>query len=76
MTVAVPFAERLKELRAKAGMSQYRLAQVSGVAKQTISQLEKGDTDPAWETVRKLARALGVSISEFDPPDPPARKKK
>lgn len=60
------FAARLVELRERAGLTKYRLAQVSGVSKQTLSQLEQGKTDPSWETVRRLARALKVDVSEFD----------
>ncbi|MBP3956712.1 helix-turn-helix transcriptional regulator [Gemmata sp. G18] len=79
------FGDRLKALREKAKMTKYRLAQVSGVSQQTISQLEKpGGGDPSWETVKKLAHALGVSIDEFDttedddkqPQAEPAPKKK
>lgn len=72
MLVAEPssFAARLKELREAAGVSQYRLAQLSGLAKQTLSQLEKGSNDPSWETVLKLAKALGVSVAEFAPVEP------
>jgi transcriptional regulator with XRE-family HTH domain len=71
VVVAEPntFAARLTELREKAGLSQYKLAQLSGVSKQTISQLEKGEGDPSWDTVKKLAHALGVSIDEFDTDD-------
>ncbi|WP_439622349.1 helix-turn-helix domain-containing protein [Gemmata sp.] len=86
MIVADPvtFAQRLKELREAAGMTQYRLAQTSGLSKQTISQLEKGTNEPSWDTVRKLARALGIATDDFDtasdqaepddtPPPPPKK---
>ena len=68
IVVAEPntFAERLAELREQADLSQYRLAQLSGVSKQTISQLERGIGDPSWETVRRLARALKVEVTAFD----------
>jgi transcriptional regulator with XRE-family HTH domain len=68
MLVADPetFAEQLKGLREAAGLSQYRLALVSGVSKQTLSQLERGVCDPSWETVRRLARALRVDVTAFD----------
>lgn len=61
------FGARLKALREKAGHTKYKLAQLSGVSQQTIAQLEKpGGGDPSWDTVKKLAHALEVSIDEFD----------
>jgi transcriptional regulator with XRE-family HTH domain len=76
----VTFASRLAALRGAAGISQYRLAQISGVAKQTLSKLEMGETAPSWETVQLLARALGVSceafmIDDVQPPPPPPVKR-
>jgi transcriptional regulator with XRE-family HTH domain len=71
LIVASGFAERLKQLREAAGLSQYALAQKAKISKQAINQLEKGVSEPGWETVRKLARALGVSVAEFDVEDQP-----
>jgi DNA-binding XRE family transcriptional regulator len=66
----VTFADRLRHARAEAGISQYRLAQLTGLSKQALSQLELGQSQPSWETVQALARALGVSCEAFltDPP--------
>lgn len=79
MLVASEFAVRLRKLRADAGMSQYALAKASGVSKQAVSQLESGDSEPTWATVQKLARALGVSVADFDDEDggrmPPVKRK-
>ena len=45
-------------------MTQYRLAQVSGVEQTTISQLELGKVrDPRWSTISALASALDASPS-------------
>lgn len=59
------FADRLRTLREAAGVTQYRLSQLSGVSKQTISRLELDETQPSWETVQALARGLGVEVTEF-----------
>jgi transcriptional regulator with XRE-family HTH domain len=59
------FADRLRAARERAGITPYRLAQVSGITKQAISRLEAGNTQPTWETVQALARALGVSCEAF-----------
>lgn len=51
-----------RALRIRAGISQYRLAQVSGVEQTTISQLELGKTrDPRWSTIAALALALNAT---------------
>jgi transcriptional regulator with XRE-family HTH domain len=72
------FSDRLRSLREQAGISQYRLAQLSGITKQSLSSLEQGKTQPSWETVQRLALALGTDCRDFmDPnlqtPDVPAR---
>jgi transcriptional regulator with XRE-family HTH domain len=54
---------RLKPVREDQGWSQRDLAAKSGVAQNTISQLERGERKAMPSTVRKLADALGV-----DPP--------
>ncbi len=73
MPKEVTFARRLAELREEAGISQYELAKRSGVSKQALSRLELGEREPSWQTVRKIAHALGVSVAEFD--TDPGRKK-
>jgi transcriptional regulator with XRE-family HTH domain len=63
--MAETFADRLKSLRERTGVSQYRLAQLAGLAKQTVSRLELGQIRPSWETVQALARGLGVEVGAF-----------
>jgi transcriptional regulator with XRE-family HTH domain len=67
--VASDFGKRLTDLREKAGMSQHALAKASKITAQAISLLERGESEPKWATVQKLARALGVSVAEFDTDD-------
>jgi transcriptional regulator with XRE-family HTH domain len=59
------FAEQLQRLRKAAGISQYALAQRSGLSKQALSRLEKGEREPSWATVQRLATALGVDCTAF-----------
>ena len=51
---------QLKLVREEQGWSQRTLAARSGVAQNTISQLERGERKAMPSTVRKLAEALGV----------------
>ncbi|MBP3959590.1 helix-turn-helix transcriptional regulator [Gemmata sp. G18] len=60
------FAGRLKRLRKRAGMTQEALARAANVSNATVAKLEQGLGDPTWNTVVALARALGVSVAEFD----------
>lgn len=46
-------------------LNQQQLAEAAGLTKSTISRLESGYHKPHWETVRKLARALGVTPDEL-----------
>jgi transcriptional regulator with XRE-family HTH domain len=60
------FAVRLARLREARGWSAYRLAKEAGVTSGQLSHLESGRRGPTLETARKLARALGVSLAEWD----------
>jgi transcriptional regulator with XRE-family HTH domain len=72
------FAQRLKALRIKANLSQNQLAERSGVSVVTIRHFEYGLREPAFETLLKLARGLGVSLAAFDeePPEDKPRKRR
>lgn len=63
------FAERLREERERAGLSQYALAKMTGLSKQALSHLELGKREPTWQTVQLLALALGVDCRTFADPD-------
>lgn len=61
------FGEKLKKLRTSKGLGVNQLAVKSGVSASQISRFEKGERkDPTLETLKKLASALGVSISYFE----------
>ena len=53
---------RLRELRA---LSQRELAALAGLSVTTVNRIENGQHRPMPKTVRKLARALGVSPEEL-----------
>jgi transcriptional regulator with XRE-family HTH domain len=59
------FGAKLRELRQLCEWSQKQLAEESGVLQATIAQLESGRNRPTFETVVKLAAALGVDCREF-----------
>lgn len=61
----MPFADKLKELREKAGLSRRELAEKAGLARDAVASLEQGRREPTWATVQKLAAALGVDMNAF-----------
>lgn len=71
----VEFGARVRALRLRLRLSQKQLADKVGVTASFVSQLETGRTHASVATLRRLADALGVLVSElFDAsPLPPAR---
>lgn len=53
---------RLKDRRIALGLSQLDLEERSGVSQNSISRYESGGSEPTAEGLRRLARALEVSI--------------
>lgn len=56
------FAMRLRDRRRAAGLSQSRLAEMSGVGKATVARLETAAQSPRLATIRRLAAALDSPI--------------
>jgi transcriptional regulator with XRE-family HTH domain len=46
------------------GLKQRDLAQAADMNVTAISHIERGRANPAWGTVRRIAAALGVPVSE------------
>src|SRR5918992_933488 len=58
-------ARRLRVLRAERGLTVRQVAELSGVAKETISQVERGERHPYDRTLAKLAHAYGVPVEDL-----------
>jgi len=59
------YGKRIKELREQAGLSQTRLAQITGVTPQAISMIESGERNIITKTADKIAAALGVTLNKL-----------
>ena len=59
------FAEKLRELRDQAGLSEARLAKASGVPFGTVHDYGLGRRTPSFPAVVKLAKALGSTCETF-----------
>ena len=56
---------RLKRIRKERLLTQHELSRMTGVAQDTISQLETGKREARPLTIRKLAEALSVEPREL-----------
>ena len=56
----------IRELRGAKGLTQVQLAKRAKVTRGYLAQLEAGyKTNPSLPTLRKLAKALGVPVTEL-----------
>jgi len=53
-------ADRLRKAREVSGLGQARLALVTGISRQTISNYERGATSPSKGNVKLIGLATGV----------------
>ncbi|RZT60646.1 XRE family transcriptional regulator [Microcella alkaliphila] len=57
-----PLANNLRMWRERRGMSASALAREAGLAKSTVSELERGNGNPSLDTLWALAKTLHVSL--------------
>ena len=55
---------KIKELRAKEGLTQIELAQKVGVRRETIVFLEKGKYNPSLKLAHDIAKVFKLRIEE------------
>lgn len=59
------FGRRIKELRTEKKLTQQQLADISGLHKNYIGMIERGERNPSLLNIDILAKSLEVSISEL-----------
>ncbi len=66
---------RLAEIRVKRKLSQRALAEKANMSQTYLCNVETGKADPSLSTLRRLADALNVTVSELvkDPQSPSRR---
>lgn len=57
--------ESIKNIRKSKGITQKELAERIGITDSAITKYEKGDREPGWETLYKIADVLEVSINDL-----------
>jgi len=55
----------LRRVREERGVSREVVAFHAGVTTGTLARLELGQSDPSWSTIRAVAAALELSLSEL-----------
>jgi transcriptional regulator with XRE-family HTH domain len=55
----------LRQVRQKRGITQEALGGDAGITGRTLSLIERGHANPTWDTVKGIAAALDVSMSEL-----------
>jgi transcriptional regulator with XRE-family HTH domain len=64
-TIKKKFGVHLFQLRNAAGMTQARLAEITGLSVDSISRIERGERAPSLESIEKISDALKVRASEL-----------
>ena len=61
--VDMRFSDAVRAARAKAGISQAQLAELTGIDQSDISKIERGVANPSVSTLARIAKALGGQLS-------------
>ncbi len=56
---------KLQELREAAGLSKYGLAGTSGISREYIGKVERGDANPAFIVVAQISYGIGMTLKQF-----------
>ena len=59
------FPDVLRKVRTDKGLSQEELADLAGLHRTYISQIERGLKSPSLRSLEQIAEGLGMSVSEL-----------
>ena len=57
--------ERIKDLNAKRGWTEYRLVKETGLSASTVANIFHRNTIPSIPTLETICAAYGISLSQF-----------
>jgi XRE family aerobic/anaerobic benzoate catabolism transcriptional regulator len=63
--ICAALGERIRQLRLDRGWRQIDLAELVGINENYVSDLELGKKEVCLRTIKALASAFGLSVSEF-----------
>jgi len=58
-------ASALRQLRRDSVNTQEDIAHRAGIAVAALARIERGQSNPHWTTVTRIAGALGISLAEL-----------
>lgn len=61
----IAFGDRVRALRNDRGLSQEKLAELSGLHRTYVSSVERGERNIALDNIHELAAALDVPVTEL-----------
>ncbi len=59
------FGKRVRELRTERSLTQQQLADISGLHKNYIGMVERGERNPSLLNIDVLAKSFKISINEL-----------
>lgn len=65
MNIKKDFGLRIKELRNKKGITQYQLAEMTGIDPKHMSHIETGRSFPKADLIEKFSNALEIDYTEL-----------
>ena len=63
--IAKVLGQRIRNYRTDKGLSQEKLAELSGCHHTYIGQIERGEKNATIESIEKIAAALNISLSKL-----------
>ena len=63
--IAKAVGQRIRNYRTKKGLSQEKLAELSGCHPTYIGQLERGEKNATLESIERITAALGITLSKL-----------
>jgi transcriptional regulator with XRE-family HTH domain len=63
--VLIKFGRRIRKLRAERNITQQQLAEISGLHKNYIGMIERGERNPSLLNIDILAKSFEISLSEL-----------
>jgi len=65
MTILQKFGSRIKELRSAKGITQEGLAELAGLSRQYVGDVERGTRNISLVNIEKIATALKITLPEL-----------
>ncbi|MDD2871345.1 MAG: helix-turn-helix transcriptional regulator [Candidatus Gracilibacteria bacterium] len=65
MDIKIKFGNKIRDLRKNLGISQEKLASLSGLHRTYIGNVERGEKNLSLENIEKIAKSLEVDIKDL-----------